>query len=382
MAARRTAAWGARGRSKLVVKDRRGLPKKATLQAVADAAEVSKATASMILSGRSNYLALFSRETVRKVNRIAESLGYRTNVFASSLGTSRTPFFSLIIAGSDPENEFAYDAFESLMVSGVLGVSSSAGTYPIVLTTGDLDPAEMKSVDDIICGGVFGTIARTPSPHIEAKLLEQLGRHQPVAVVFPRSLSKWRSNAIDTDNEAMGSMAGEIFARNGLKKWALVCFTATSPSHEARAKGLAQAARRFNAKLQIIRLDTDPLHLDGLPEVVIPRLLRAKPQAVLGANTAASVSSVIGVARMGLEAGKDISIIGVDCPLYAEDSWARYSITSLSVSWKAAGRTAMNKLLEARTSGEGRFPNVIMAPTLRVGQTCAVPEDLIKPASK
>ncbi len=356
----------------------RCLPKKATLQRVAEKAGVSKATASMILSGQARYVALFNRETVRKVNRTAEALGYRTNVFASSLGISRTPFFAMVIAGNDPENEWAYDAFESLMVSGVFAVSASAGTYPIVLTTGNLDAAQSKAVDDIICGGVFGTIARTPPPSVEALLLEQLDRHHPVAVVFPASLSKWHSNAIDTDNEAMGAMAGEIFARNGRKKWAMVCFSSTSPSHEARREGLVRVARQCDAKVEVIRLDVDPLHLGNVSELLIPMLLRSRPDAVLGVNTTASAGAVVGVVRMGLQVGQDVSIIGVDCPFYAEESWTRYSITTLSVSWKLAGKTAMRKLLDARTSGEARFANISLPPSLRVGQTCPVPEDIVK----
>ena len=41
--------------------------KQATLQLVADHAGVSKATASMILSGQRKYVDLFTPDTVRKV---------------------------------------------------------------------------------------------------------------------------------------------------------------------------------------------------------------------------------------------------------------------------------------------------------------------------
>src|SRR5258708_18531980 len=114
-----------------VVKTRNST-KQATLQRVADHAGVSKATASMILSGQTKYVDLFNPGTVRKVHRSAATLGYRTNVFASSLGTSRTPFFALIIAGSEHGDDLVFDAFEARFVGGVLATSADAGTFPIV----------------------------------------------------------------------------------------------------------------------------------------------------------------------------------------------------------------------------------------------------------
>src|SRR6476660_1272584 len=92
--------------------------KQATLQRVADHAGVSKATASMILSGQTKYVDLFNPDTVQKVHRSAAQLGYRTNVFAASLGTSRTPVFALIIAGSEHWDDWGYDAFEAHFVGG------------------------------------------------------------------------------------------------------------------------------------------------------------------------------------------------------------------------------------------------------------------------
>ena len=73
-----------------------------------------------------------------------------------------------------------------------------------------------------------------------------------------------------------------------------------------------------------------------------------------------------------------MDLIGVDYPFWAEEMVAKGSVTALSVSWKAAGKTAMQKLLQMRSSGKCRFPSVLLPPTIRVGQTCPVPADLVR----
>src|SRR5262249_14152399 len=159
----------------------------------------------------------------------------------------------------------------------------------------------MKAVDDIISGGVFGTIARTPPTSIEYRLREQLHRQQPVAVVFPETASRWPSNVIDADNVMMGTLAGDMFACNHRKKWTLTGSKPHSRSNEARREGLALSAKNHGAKLQIIRLDVDPLFVTGLPEMLLPRLLRAQPDAIFGVNTAATVGALLAGSSMGLE---------------------------------------------------------------------------------
>ena len=240
----------------------------------------------MILSGQSKYLNLFAPETIGKVQNSAAELGYRTNIFASNLSPEKTPFFALITAAIEHEDELTYDAFESLFVGGVLSVSADAGAHPIVLTVPPEAPAtRVNAIDNILFGGVFGTIARSPSTSIEERLRTQLQYDQPVVVVFPSNPANWRSNVIEADNAAIGKVAGEIFAGKGRTKWAVVCFSTPIASHEARIQSLELTANACRTPLEIIRLDANPLSARGLPEILTQRLARVGPDAVFCVNT-------------------------------------------------------------------------------------------------
>ncbi len=351
-----------------------------TLQRVADHAGVSKATASMILSGRAGYRKLFNPETVRKVCRSAAALKYRTNVFASSLGRHKTPFFALVVPGSgyDTWQGWSYEAFESLLVGGVLAVSAETNTYPIVLTlAADATEARIKAVDDIISGGVFGTIARTPPPALVHRLHDHIQEGYPAVVVFPECGFKWPSNVVDADNVGMGRLAGEILARNGRKKWSIICFKSDSLSQEARRRGFQEAARRHGATVRVIRVEPTS-NPSQIGELLIPRLLRTRPDGLFGVNGAASVGAMVAVTRMGRRPGEDVGVLGVDCSMWAEEAVLRCSITSLGVSWKEAGKVAMTKLLEMRSTGESTFPSLFLKPVITPGRSCPVPSDVLE----
>jgi len=334
----------------------------------------------MILSGRAGYRKLFNPETVRKVCRSAAVLKYRTNVFASSLGRHKTPFFALVVPGSGYETwqGWSYESFESLLVGGVLAVSAETNTYPIVLTlAADATEARIKAVDDIISGGVFGTIARTPPPVLVERLHDHIQEGYPTAVVFPECGFKWPSNVVDADNVGMGRLAGEILARNGRKKWALVCFKSDSLSQEARRRGFQEAARRHGATVRVLRIEPTS-NPSRIGELLMPRLLRTRSDGLFGVNGAASVGAMVAATRMGRRPGEDISVIGVDCSMWAEEVVLRCSITSLGVSWKEAGKVAMTKMLEMRSAGESTFPSVFLRPVITPGRSCPVPSSILE----
>ncbi len=351
----------------------------ATLQRVANHAGVSKATASMILSGQENYRKLFNPQTVSKVCRSAAALNYRTNVFASSLGKNKTPFFALVIPGSGYETwSWRYDAFESLLLGGVLAVSSETNTYPIVLTLSvDATEPRIQAVEDIIAGGVFGTIARTPPPPLASSLRHQLKHGYPSVVIFPEQGHDWPSNVIDADNVRMGKAAGEIFAQNGRRKWAVICFKTRSVSQNQRREGLQSAAKHHGAKLQVIQLP-QTLETGAIKDMLISRFLRSSPDAIFGVNARAAVGALLATSQRGQKPGDDVSILGVDAAHWGEESPYNTSVTSLSVSWREAGKTAIQQLLQMRSSGEATFPNTFLPLVLTVGQSCFVPDSLVK----
>jgi DNA-binding LacI/PurR family transcriptional regulator len=102
-----------------------------TINDVAQAAGVSKATVSLILSGRPGP----AQSTRERVTEVARRLGWRPSPQARGLSMSRTSAIGLVMA-RDPE-VFALDPFFSRFVAGV-EVALRARDYALVLRiTGD-----------------------------------------------------------------------------------------------------------------------------------------------------------------------------------------------------------------------------------------------------
>src|SRR5690606_22838181 len=105
-----------------------------TLSSVAQDAGVSISTASLILSEHPTYLGNFHPDTVQKVRRSAERLGYRANLFASVLPTKGSVFFALVLHGvADAVNTgWHHWTYEGDLLAGVVSAAAETGVYPIL----------------------------------------------------------------------------------------------------------------------------------------------------------------------------------------------------------------------------------------------------------
>ncbi|WP_037143066.1 LacI family DNA-binding transcriptional regulator [Rhodococcoides fascians] len=118
-----------------------------TLIDVADAAGVSRSTASRALSGSS----LISAETRAAVQEAARSLGYRPNRAASALRSNRSHLIGLVM------NNLINASFHT--VAEVVQKRASASGFQVLLCITDADPARENDVLAMLGDhGVDGTI--------------------------------------------------------------------------------------------------------------------------------------------------------------------------------------------------------------------------------
>lgn len=122
-------------------------PMAVTLIDVADAAGVSRSTASRALSGSS----LISAETRSAVEEAARSLGYRPNRAASALRSNRSHLIGLVM------NNLINASFHT--VAEVVQKRASASGFQVLLCITDADPARENDVLAMLGEhGVDGTI--------------------------------------------------------------------------------------------------------------------------------------------------------------------------------------------------------------------------------
>jgi LacI family transcriptional regulator len=356
-----------------MVRVKQGRSSRVTLANVAERVGVSVTTVSLILSGREEWLCQFNPDTVEKVRHTAERLGYRANLFASGLPTKASVFFALVVheIGGSMAETWHHWAFEGAFMGGVIQRATEREVYPILTTAGpDADEERLKPVQQIIDGGVFGSIVRTPNAALERFLRARHKRGQRVVVVFPPSLGSWPTNAIDVDNVSVGETAGRLLAARGRKRWVFVRYTTMRDTHGLRLKGLTEISRRCGATIQTLRL---PMGLTEYTAATfaVPRLKKVGADGVFSVDSVSSVASLLGCVEAGMRPAEDFDLVGCDCSLWRGDPLP--APTSVDVSWKDVGILAMDKLLDLTGSGAHVFETEVLTPRVVAAGTCPVP---------
>ncbi len=344
-----------------------------TLALVAKEASVSVTTASLVLSGRTEALAQFQAETIERVRRSAEVLGYRANLFAASLLAERSSFFALIVRPTrhaDPD-AWRYSAYDAEFMSGVTETTTAHEVYPIVAMAGpDAAETRVQAIERIMAGGVFGTIARTPGEALSGRLRDRMQRRHPVVVVFPEPDQGWSHNTIDVDNLAVGRGAGRLLADRRAKRWLLIRDAAPS-GQESRETGCRSIAGEAEAQCETVEVSST----SGLLEpdrVLMQRIGDFRPDGVFGLTLRTSVLALDACQRAGIRLGTDAALVGCDCAFWLNPPNPR--ITSIDVSWFDTGAAAIRKLMQMAEGKEERFEPVLLPPRILAGDTCPVPD--------
>lgn len=337
---------------------------------IADEAGVSVTTVSLILSQREEWVRQFHPDTVARVRETATKLGYHTNLFAAGLPNKTSPFVALIIRDfvrQEPSNWHLW-AFEGELLACVVKRGGEVGLFPIVVT---VDPfakeEELRPVEHIVEGGVFGSIVRAPNPQLEKFIRQQISRGQRVVVIFPDQPSRWPKNAITVDDEAAGRMAGELLAAQGRKNWAVVHYRNIKmrESHVRRRQGFEQAAREAGAKVQTLRL---PRLIEEVTPQDLSRIRRIGADGLFGVDSVLAVCALQSCLTAGLQPNVDFSLIGMNCACWHSPPLP--VITSLDVSWAEVGAAAIRELATMSESGETQFVSIRARPHIIAGETC------------
>ncbi len=345
-----------------------------TLATVAKRAGVSVTTVSSILSGRDELLKLYRPETIDKVVQTAERLNYRANLFATGLPVKRPPFFALVLQDFRRAalGSWHLMGYESSLMAGAIWAAMERRLYPVTaMVDRELDEAGVRDIARLIDGGVFGTVVRTPNPLFEKYLRTRYDAGHPLAVVFPRRLAVWQTNAIDVDNAAVGQMAARLLAERGRKVWTLVRYDKLNDADQLRCGEFLRVAKEAGAAVETVRVPSGTTEL-GVRQYLTSRWQRSQPDAVFAPENVSSVGSLLACIEVGMRPTEDFDLVGCDCA-----SWHHTylpMITCIDISWEQVGTRAVEELERMYEQKTSRFDNVVLKPRIVAGGTCPVPD--------
>jgi LacI family transcriptional regulator len=317
-------------RSFQVTKDR-----KVTLSDVADRAGVSRTTASYILNGLSGQAGI-SRDTEKRVQEVADALGYRPNRNARSLRTARTTTIGVIT------DYVASGMFSSEMLAGANMTARSADHLLVIgesegdATARDLLIDEMidRQVDGIIYA--TRTALRTEFPArlagTRAVMLNCYDPAHPVPSILP-------------DERTGGRSAAGILLAAGVSTDVFTVGETPDNDGVAGVRRLAGIQERFAEDGHAIAGTIECLWDPGPTyDAVLDWLSRGnRPKGLICMNDRVAVGAYQALRDHGLDVPGDVSVVSFDGSAVA--SWLRPRAVSIVLPFRSMGALAVELLL-------------------------------------
>ncbi|WP_030907510.1 LacI family DNA-binding transcriptional regulator [Streptosporangium amethystogenes] len=281
-----------------------------TLEDVARAAGVSRATVSRVINGIRN-VDLAIQEKVRQAIALT---GYAPNQAARSLVTRRTGAIALIVsgAGGDEENPFPghvfADPFFGRVAGGVVGFLRPLGIHPILMFA-DTPESRDQVIAYLRQGNADGAILVSISA--EDTLPGLLAEAALPTVLFARPARPIPISYVDVAHRAGGKLAADHLVARGCRRLATISGPLGVPAGQDRLAGF-QEAMAVHGHPYIPCVEGNFTLASG--EVAMERLLAEHPDidGVFAANDLMAQGALLVLRHHGRRVPDDVAMVGFD----------------------------------------------------------------------
>ncbi len=321
------------------------LARRATIKDVAEAAGVSRSTASRALTGR-GYVAADVRE---RVLRAAKDLQYVPDATARYL--KQQVSLSLGVLVSDLRN-----SFYARLAAGAGSAARAQGYSMVLAEDGGSAETQLEAAETFVAMRVAGVVV-TP---VSADISTYLSRHGIPVVEVDRQFTAGRCDAVVVDNRDASHRATDRLIELGHRRIALFIDETTWTTGRERHAG-------YQAALAAAGIPQDPnlvfssgWDVDASRAAAV-ELLRSenRPTAVFAANNVLAEGVWRAVSDLGLAIPGDLSLVSFDDAPWM--SLVTPGLTAVSQDEGALGETAVQRLLERIAAPESNSLTVMMS---------------------
>lgn len=331
-----------------------------TIKDIARLAGVSVTTVSRAL----NHAPEISEETRVRILEFCRQQGYRTNLLARSLSSSRTHVIGVILS----------DISRPVHAALALHIETCAAQlgYQVMLCNGRPGGEQIHDLFDFLLGQRVDGILFTSASNRAHTLLAQYQSSVPTVLLgaFPAVQSKVRINSVSVDNYVGGRMAAEYLHSLGHRNVVYLGMREGSTSHRLRWQGFLDGAMELEMTVETL---WNPTH-NSTEEAGyhLADAFFSKPfcqTAVFAASDLVALGVLQAADERGLSVPKQISLLGFDDIDYA--SLPKIRLTTFSQRTDALARSAMRLLMEQIENGDGmEFTQRLLTPALVERDTC------------
>lgn len=335
-------------------------PGAATLEQVAEAANVSRATASRVVNG-DRRVAEAHRLAVEAAIR---ELGYIPNRAARSLVTRRSDSIAVVIP--EPTTQLFGDPFFPRVLRGISdALAEEELALVLLMPQGRGD--ELRVERYLAAGHTDGAIL--VSLHGSDPLPADLQRRGIPVVVGGRPPGGGIPY-VDVDNRGGAALAVEHLLETGRRHVATIAGPQDMPPGADRLSGYHETLARAGLQVPDGLVEVADFTMDG-GRAAMERLLERAPEidAVFAASDLMAIGALDALAAAGRRVPQDVAVVGFDdSPMAAG---ARPPLSSVRQPTEEMGREMARLLLHGMRHSDGPPRRVILDTSLAIRQSSA-----------
>lgn len=333
----------------------------ATLESVAAAAGVSRATASRVLTGSPRV----SEAARDKVLAAASSLAYVPNAAARSLVTRRSDTVAFVVC--EPEEKFFSDPFFATVLKGAHRIVAAHGlqlVFVVVATDSDRDQLERFAAGGHLDAAMF--VSLHGSEDMPARL-DALGL--PV-VLAGRSLDPGAAGlpVVDVDNAQGADAATRRLVERGCGRIATISGPTDMAGAQDRLAGWRSAMAAAGRDPSDDDVVTGDYTVEGGHRAMLALLDREpRVDGVFAANDLMAAGALRAVTDRGLRVPEDVAVVGFDDVPIAQATQPQ--LTTVHQPIEELGRRMAQSLVASLVGGEPAPQHVRLHTHLVVRQS-------------
>ena len=299
-----------------------------TLSQVARKAGVGTTTVSRVINGGDRV----SPDTLARVRRVIETLGYMPSHAARTLKGKGTKTIGLVIPS-------IADPFFSILAEAAQAIARTNDSLLIVTTTGNDPQAEIESLNVLISHRADGLLI-VPANSQGQALRDLLGRIRVPVVAIDRPVVGSSIVSVVADNLEGATAGTQHLIDHGYKR--IVCLTGESTLYTIRKRISGYRAAVESAGLPFL-LDTSITDYKSA-EYAIKNLLSAKnpPDAIFCTKNSTTIYAFEVLQRLNISVPQTIGLLGFDD--FEIASGLRPSISVIQQPVEEIGRQAAEAL--------------------------------------
>lgn len=308
-----------------------------TIDEIASAAGVSKATVSRVMNGT----ATVSADKKKLVEATIKKLGYHPNQNARKLAGGVGGSIALVLEEST--EEFFLNPFWKSVVQGFIDEASSESLHP-VLFFHSKEESDEDLINALIRGNYDGVAIF--GWHRDIKILEKYVPKNMIIVFGGNQGMSKRFTYVGVDNEIGGELATQHLIDQGCKNILTITGDLTIQSARERLAGYERALLKAKIKAQPRWILEGDFTQESAEAALSKYLKKGAPfDGVFAANDLMAFGALKVLQAGGFKVPQDVKLIGFDGSEIAKKS--EPSISSISQPSYALGNTVARNLAKA-----------------------------------